>query len=83
MSLGDQGLLNYTLGWYDSIGDADIVKNFWVEGINQDISYGTCGWVYETGSPQYSRFRGNHIHIPQDYRPLNSPEYYETFWICL
>ncbi|MCG3221089.1 MAG: hypothetical protein H7641_06875, partial [Candidatus Heimdallarchaeota archaeon] len=73
----------YTLAWYDSIGSAKIVRNYWVEGINDDMATGTCGFVYESGSYDFEFFAGNHIHIPQDHRPLNSPEYYLTFWICL
>jgi len=83
MSLGDQGNISYFLKWYDSIGDADVVRSYWVNGINDDIAHGTCGWVYESGAWLYQRFSGNHIHIPQDFRPINSPVYYETFWICL
>ncbi len=83
MSLGDQGLITYILSWYDEIYDADIVKSYWVDGINNDIASGTCGFVYEAGDWTYQRFAGNHIHIPQDFRILNSPLYYETFWICL
>ncbi len=83
LSLGDQGLIDYFLRWYDTIGDADVVRSYWVSGINDDIAHGTCGWVYESGDRLYKRFAGNHIHIPQDFRPLNSPDYYETFWICL
>jgi len=83
MSMGDQGLLTYQLTWYDSVGDADIVRDYWVTAINFDTASGTCGYVYESGSHNFEGFSGNHIHIPQDYRPLNSPEYYETFWICL
>ncbi|MHA1514527.1 MAG: hypothetical protein ACTSPF_03225 [Candidatus Heimdallarchaeaceae archaeon] len=83
MSLGDQGNISYFLKWYDSIGNADVVRSYWVNGINDDIAHGTCGWVYESGAWLYQRFAGNHIHIPQDFRPLNYPVYYETFWICL
>ena len=57
------------------------ILNYFVDGINNDISYGTCGFVYESGSERLSY--GNHIHIPSDYRVINSPEYVEWFWICL
>ena len=84
MTLGDEGKIRYDLNWYESIGfDAEIVKDYFVEGINEDISSGRCGFVYEEGSIKYSGFRGNHIHIPSDIRVLNSPEYEEWFWICL
>ncbi len=80
LSLADQGEITYKLTWYETIGMAEIL-NYFVDGINSDISYGTCGFVYEEGS---ERLRyGNHIHIPSDYRVLNSPEYEEWFWICL
>ena len=51
--------------------------------INDDKSQGRCGFVYEEGSNEFRRFDGNHIHIPSDYRILNSPEYMEWFWICI
>lgn len=83
MSLGDLGLINYTLQWYDDIGQARVVKNYWVESINEDATVGTCGFVYDTGSMEYYGFGGNHIHLPADVRVLNSPEYMRWFWICV
>jgi hypothetical protein len=83
LSLGEQGQLTYTLQWFESIGSAAIVKNYWVAEINEDAMVGRCGFVYEAGSPQFRRFRGNHIHLPADSRVLNAPEYVEFFWICL
>lgn len=83
LSLGDQGLITYDLQWYDSIGTAEIVRSYWVNRINEDESYGRCGFVYEAGSLEYQRFRGNHIHIPADTRMITFPEYVEFFWICL
>jgi hypothetical protein len=82
MSLGDQSLLNYELNWYETIGSATI-KNFYIDGINADISYSRCGFVYEVGDLDFDGFSGNHIHIPSDIRILTSPEYEEWFWICL
>ena len=82
MSLGDLGLLTYKLNWYETIGRAK-VKNYYVDGINNDIAYARCGFVYEAGDLRYSGFKGNHIHIPSDIRIINSPEYEEWFWICL
>jgi hypothetical protein len=80
MSLGDQEKITYKLTWYETIGHAEVL-NYFVDGINSDIAYGTCGFVYEAGS---ERLRwGNHIHIPSDYRVINSPDYEEWFWICL
>ena len=80
LSLTDQGKITSKLTWYEKIGQAEIL-NYFVDGINNDIAYGTCGFVYEEGSEKL-RF-GNHIHIPSDYRVLNSPDYEEWFWICL
>jgi hypothetical protein len=81
MSLGDQGKITYDLKWYEEIGAAKVVKNYWVHRINKDEAYGTCGFVYEEGS--YEMMYRNHIHIPSDSRVLNSPDYEEWFWICL
>lgn len=83
MSLADEGEITYQLQWYESIGTASIVKNYWVEAINDDVAYGTCGFVYESGSYLFKFFKGNHIHLPSDARVINSPEYVEFFWICL
>ncbi|MGY5861785.1 MAG: hypothetical protein RTU09_05380 [Candidatus Thorarchaeota archaeon] len=83
MSLGDQGLITYGLQWYDTIGTAEIVRNYWVDNIDGEQASGTCGFVYDTGSLEFYGFGGNHIHIPMDARMLNSPEYLRMFWICL
>ncbi len=83
MSLGDQEKISYELKWYESIGTASIVKDYWVEAIDGDKAYGRCGFVYEAGSFRYRGFSGNHIHLPTDVRVLNSPEYVEFFWICI
>jgi hypothetical protein len=83
LSLGDQDKIEYTLKWYESIGTAQIVKNYWVEGINQDVAHGRCGFVYESGDSDLDGFAGNHIHLPSDTRVLNSPEYVMYFWICI
>jgi hypothetical protein len=83
MSLGDERLISYGLGWYESIGTADIVRSYWVEGINGKYSIGTCGYVYESGPNEFSGVHGNHIHLPSDMRVLTSPEYSLWFWICL
>lgn len=50
MTLGDEGKIEYELFWYESIGTADIVKNYWVNGISEDKASGRCGFVYEEGS---------------------------------
>ncbi len=83
MALGDEGLIDYELLWYESMGTAEIVKNYWVERINDDQASGRCGFVYEAGSRDFYGFRGNHIHIPSDIRVINSPEYLEYYWICI
>jgi len=83
MSLGDKNKISYDLKWYESIGTAGLVKNYWVERINNDQAIGRCGFVYEAGSDDFKGFRGNHIHLPSDTRGINSPEYVLFFWICL
>ncbi|MHA1903406.1 MAG: hypothetical protein ACXADL_07155 [Candidatus Thorarchaeota archaeon] len=82
MTLGDLGLITYELQWYDTIGTAEIVRNYFVTSINGNNMSGTCGFVYESGSHTFSNY-GNHIHIPSDSRPMNSPEYALWFWICI
>ena len=62
---------------------AEFVKNYWIDGINEDQAFNRCGFVYEEGSLVFQGFRGNHIHIPADMHIINSPEYMEWFWICL
>jgi hypothetical protein len=83
LSLGDEGKLEYGLKWYESIGTARIVKNYWVESIGDDVASGRCGFVYESGDLDLQGFAGNHIHLPSDSRVLNSPEYVLFFWICI
>jgi hypothetical protein len=83
LSLEDQGKLEYGLKWYESIGTARIVKNYWVESIGNDVASGRCGFVYESGDLGLQGFAGNHIHLPSDSRLLNSPEYVLFFWICI
>ena len=82
MTLGDLDLINYTLQWYDEIGNADPVRNFWVYSIGPDGTSPPCGWVYESGDLSFSRGT-NHIHLPTDSRVMNSPEYVLWFWICV
>ena len=83
LSLGDEGAINFGLRWYESIGTAGIVKNYWVESIDGDRAFRRCGFVYEAGASIYQGFIGNHIHLPSDTRILNSPEYVALFWICI
>ncbi len=83
LSLSDDQKLSYDLQWFDSIGSAGVVRSYWVSRINEDAMHDRCGFVYEAGSLRYQGFRGNHIHIPSDFRAINSPEYEEWFWICI
>jgi len=83
LSLEDQGKISYELQYYESIGNAGLVKSYWVEAINQDVASGRCGYVYEAGSTIFRYSSGNHIHLPSYTRGLNSPEYVEYFWICI
>ncbi|MHA1949289.1 MAG: hypothetical protein ACXAAO_04825 [Candidatus Thorarchaeota archaeon] len=83
MTLGDLGLITYELQWYYFVGDARVVRNYWVETINNETTAGTCGFVYDTGSYEYYGFGGNHIHLPSDVNVLNSPDYMRWFWICV
>jgi hypothetical protein len=83
LTLGELGEISYELNWYESIGSAGLVKNYFVDAINEDRSYDRCGFVYETGSKDFYGFDGNHIHIASDLRVLTSPEYIEFFWICI
>jgi hypothetical protein len=81
MTLGDLGLITYNIAWYDSIGSASYVRDYFITAINDAVQYGTCGWVYESG--QRSLGQGNHIHLPSDSRVMTSPEYVDWFWICI
>ena len=83
ISLSEVGEITHEIEWYESIGSAGIVKNYFVDGINENKAIGRCGFVYEVGSEKFYAFRGNHIHIPADMRVLTSPEYVQFFWICL
>lgn len=83
LSLEEQGKISYELQYYKSVGNAGLVKSYWVESINQDVASGKCGYVYEAGSPEFQFSSGNHIHLPSDTRVLNSPEYVDYFWICI
>jgi hypothetical protein len=84
LTLGDMGLISNSIKWYESIGSAGVVKNYFVDEINGEKSVGRCGFVYEIGEKEYLGFRGNHIHIPSDIRVIDTiPEYIEYFWICI
>lgn len=89
LSLADQGQIDHMkLTWYSSIGEADPVDSFWVEQIDtgtgvydREASPERGGWVYETGSREFSSFKGSHIHIPADTRVIVSPEYMSWYWL--
>ena len=84
ISLGEQGHIpGLKLTWYERIAGADPVDSYWVEGLNDDVAVGGCGFVYEAGPRQFAGFSGTHIHIPADVRVTVSPEYALWFWICL
>jgi hypothetical protein len=83
LSLADTRGLNYTVQWYESIGDARLVKNYWVESINGDSASGRCGFVHEEGSVSNMNRGGNHIHLPSDIKVLTCPEYAWWFYICV
>jgi hypothetical protein len=84
LSLTEQGELSQLkLTWYESIAGADPVDSYWTEQINEAEAYDGCGFVYETGSSNFTGFLGNHIHVPSDVRVIVSPQYALWFWICL
>jgi len=83
LSLADAGYISYDLQWYESLGTAGVVKSYWVNRINDDVSEGRCGFVYEAGDEAFYFFRGNHNHIPSDARIITSPQYVKYFWICI
>lgn len=84
LSMSDSRSITHQLNWYESIGSAGLVKNYFVDEINGDESRGRCGFVYELGEDLFTGFRGNHIHVPSDLRVLQTtPTYVEFFWICI
>jgi len=84
LSLAEQGKIDrLKLTWYDYIGKANPVENYFTEQINTAEASGTCGFVYEAGPRLFHGFSGNHIHLASDVRIIISPEYALWFWICL
>ncbi len=89
LSLADQGHLErLKLTWYWSIDDVDPADSYWVEQIatgdgvyDAEAAPERGGWVYESGSRQFSGFRGSHIDIPADVRVIVSPEYMTWYWL--
>jgi len=82
LSLADQGKITCDLQWYDSIGTAGVVRSYWVQRINTDLSTGRCGFVYQTGGDK-SFGNTNRIHLPSDWRVLDSPVYMQWDWLEL
>lgn len=89
LSLADQKKIDQLkLTWYSTLGDADTADSFWVEQIGDgdgiydgEASATTGTWVFETGSREFSGFKGNQIHIPVDVRVIVSPEYMTWYWL--
>lgn len=91
LSLADQNKIDrLKLTWYSSIGDVDPVDSLVVEQIDDgdgiyddETSPTTSGWVYETGSREFSGFKGSHTHVQADVRVIVSPEYMTWYWLGL
>jgi hypothetical protein len=89
LSLADQKKLQrLKLTWYSTAEDGGPIDSYRVEQIDDDddiydreASADTGGWVYETGSLEFSGFRGSHLHIPADVRVIVSPEYMAWYWL--
>jgi len=89
LSLADQRKIDgLKLTWYSDLGDGSHVDSFRVEQIDDgdDIydreASATLGtWVYETGSREFSGFKGSHLQIPADVRVIVSPEYMTWYWL--
>ncbi|MBN1151701.1 MAG: hypothetical protein JXA58_00695 [Dehalococcoidia bacterium] len=89
LSLGDQGKINrLKLTWYSDTAGLEPADSFHVEQIDDgdgiydaEASIETGRWVYETGSREFSGFKGSHIHIPADVRVIVSPEYMTWYWL--
>ena len=64
MSLGDQEKLSYDVEWYESIGTAGVVRNYFVQRMNSDAMWGRCGFVYDSGgtTSTFLRTRGSLPH---------------------
>jgi hypothetical protein len=89
LSLADQKKLQrLKLTWYSTVDDARSVDSYRVEQIDdgdgiydRESSADTGEWVYETGSLEFSGFKGSHVHIPADVRVIVSPEYMTWYWL--
>lgn len=83
MTLGDLGNITYELTWYESLGSAGYVYNYFVSKINTEQTVGRCGFVYEVGDEDFISPGPNYIYLAADARILTSPEYLLFFWACL
>lgn len=83
MTLGDLGNITYELRWFDSLGSAGYVHNYFVSRINTDRTVGRCGFVYDVGDVDFSFPGPNYIYLAADARIIISPEYLMFFWDCL
>jgi hypothetical protein len=83
MSLGDLGNITYELSWYDVLGSAGYVHNYFVSKINTDETVGRCGFVYDIGDEDFKYPGPNYIYLAADARIITSPEYLRFFWDCL
>jgi hypothetical protein len=89
LSLADQDRIDrMKLTWYFQDDEGNAVDSFCVEQIDDgdgiydgEASAGTGRWVYETGSREFSGFKGNHLDIPADVRVIVSPEYMTWYWL--
>lgn len=89
LSLADQKKIQrLKLTWYSTMGDASPVDSYRVEQIDDgdgvydlEASADAGGWVYETGSLEFSGFKGSHLQIPADVRVIVSPEYMTWYWL--
>ncbi len=89
LSLADQNKIDrMKLTWYEGFGSADPIDSFRVEQIDDgdgiydgEAPSATCGWVYETGSREFSGFKGSHTSVPADIRVIVSPEYMTWYWL--
>ena len=89
LSLADQEhIRGLKLTWYSDLGAAIPVDSFFVEQIDdgdgvydEESSPQRGGWVYETGSLDFSGYQGSHLRVPSDIRVIYSPEYITWYWI--
>jgi len=72
LSLGDGEELTYELMWYESIGRARVVKDYWIQGINGDVGRDRCGFDGESepghwrsGEPHPSALRYQGVELPR------------------